>query len=88
MNKRQTIVTGVVCFIFAFVGFAFGTEYSGAWFYFFGILCPVLILGAYLVFLFRDRAPSMQGAPPDREFGYMALVATPLLLFLLALVLM
>lgn len=87
MNRRQTIVVGVICLVAAFVSFLQGSAYSGLWFYLLAVLYPVLITGSYLIYLFRDQvnvASNERG--PHRELAYLSAIATPIVLLLLSLV--
>lgn len=76
MNRRQSWVLGIISVVSAFCSLAIGNRQSGAAVFLYALLFPALILGSYLLFLFRERGAA--GESQRHEFGYVLGIGAPI----------
>jgi hypothetical protein len=58
MNRKQNAIAGLLCLLFAIGSIGVGWDYGGVWFVLLTLLYPVLIMGLFFVYLFRDQRGS------------------------------
>lgn len=82
MNRKQTVVLGLVCLLLAAGSVLVGGDYSGVESFLLAAVYPVLIVGLFLVFTLRDRgATAAKGA----ERWYLVALAIAIAMWLLTL---
>jgi hypothetical protein len=61
LNRIQSVIIGVLSSVAAFGSLSIGSGMGGVWFVLFAVLYPALLVGSYLLFLFRAKGSTVEG---------------------------